>query len=708
MTMAADRSDQIDLRAVVLHILGDWQMLVVGLTGGLILGLLVLLFSPPTYQAHGLIQIENRGGAFVAPEGMKQILGPDSQGMLPGIESEMEVLQSRMVLGEALRRTNGQIQITRPTQDLWRNLLHSPPTAIGIEVLRFDPPDLWIGQPFTLTLTEMGYELTLPDGQTFAAAHGQALTRYGVILQLGAVSEAAGTQVHLVKQPFEQALADLRQSFSVTQGGRGSALVRLGLRDPDPWRAQAILGAIAQSYVAQNLHHMTAEASNSLRFVEEQIPPAYRHLQEAQEAVNAYQAAQQSVDLGYEMQSLLARVAQIETDLTALDQQEADLKTRYTPQHPTYRGLLDHRQRLHDQLADLRQTGADLPKTQKELMVLNGSLELARQAHSRLVTRAQELRVLRASTVGSVRVIDPAWVAPAPIAPRRPLTLGMAGFLGVLAAMVWIVLRDSLRPRVADQTAVETMGIEVLSLLPLDREMQLRPPQGFALQAQAITAPTSAVIEAVRALRTTLHFLLAGQTRKRVVLTSCHPAAGKSFVAINLAVLAAQGGLRVCLVDGDLRRGELHRYLPRNPGDPGLSDLLREEVVLAETLCAGPVEGLSILPCGPYPPNPSDLLLRPSLSKVLHQLDAQFDLVVIDTPPALAVTDPVIWAREAGCTLAVLRHHQTTLPDTLELRRRFEAAGCKVQGVVLNGYQPKERTKLLPYDRALPLAGAAG
>jgi tyrosine-protein kinase Etk/Wzc len=163
---------------------------------------------------------------------------------------------------------------------------------------------------------------------------------------------------------------------------------------------------------------------------------------------------------------------------------------------------------------------------------------------------------------------------------------------------------------------------------------------------------------------------------------------GKSFTAINLAVVAAQAGQRVCLVDADIRRGYLRRYFDLPKDQPGLADFLAGDAKLDKILMPGPIPKLSVITTGHYPPNPSELLMSSSLKDLMAQLDSRFDLIIVDTPPALAVTDPVIIGRQVGTTIAVARFDETPLREIDAMNRLLRSSGVTLAGAVLNGFDP--------------------
>ena len=240
---------------------------------------------------------------------------------------------------------------------------------------------------------------------------------------------------------------------------------------------------------------------------------------------------------------------------------------------------------------------------------------------------------------------------------------------------------------------IEQMGLPVFATVNYSPDAANHRKSKGALPILALTRPDDLVIEALRSLRTSLHFGMLDAQTNTILLTSAAPGAGKSFTAVNLATVAAQAGQKVCLVDADLRKGYLRRYFNREKGTPGLTELLAREKTLDEVLIQGPVPELSVITSGRFPPNPSELLMRAEFETLLSDLNSRFDLIIIDSPPTLAVTDPVVIGRYTGATILVARHLETMLGEVEAVRRTFETAGGKVTGAILNGYKVSEGSK---------------
>ena len=694
--------DEYDLVQLLSDILVGKYWIAAAVAVALVLGAVSVLKTRPIYRAQAVLQLESRSGSLALPAGMSDMLGGGAGDN--GAEAEMEIMKSRMVMAEAVKARDqqayayprplpflglipAQLQLPDPGFDLLR------PYQWGdeaIELGEISVPQDWLGEVMLLTITgPISYRIDLPDGASAPGALRArlALPDQGFSLVVDELKGPIGREFYVGRKTMPSAVNDLLRNFSVEEFPRRSSILRMKFSGPDPKRAEAALDAIAQSYVGQNIARSAAEVQSSLTFIEEQLPIAKQKVSQAQDALNAYRQEQQSVDVDFETRTLLVQAAEIEAQLSALALQEEDLKKRYTINHPTYQALLQNRLSMEAQLDDVRISTLSLPETQKEIFNLSRDLQVSQDVYVQLLGREQELRVVRASSVGSARIIDTAFSNGYRTAPltKRIMTLYLIAGFGVGVGIV--LLRRLRRHGIRDAQEIEKVGLPVFATVShTPGAVNLHKRKGW-LPIMAITEPDDMVVEALRSLRTSLHFGMLDAKTNTILLTSAAPGAGKSFTAVNLAAVAAQAGQKVCIVDADLRKGYLRRYFGVEKGTPGLAEFLAKEKTLDEVLIQGPIEGLSLISSGRYPPNPSELLMRAEFENLLLTLNEQFDLIIVDSPPALAVTDPVVIGRFTGTTIIIARHMETMLGEVQAVRRMFEIAGVKTTGAILNGYK---------------------
>jgi len=666
----------------------------------LALGMFHVANTEPTYQADALLQLEQRGGNVALPEAMRELIGKAPQTM-----TEIEILRSRMVLGRVMADLNLDWEVRPNLLPMVGTILARYPLPLpevsllapyarpgeNVSLSLLEVPPRWLNQEMLLEVTETGYSLTDPDGRIWKGGIDETLrdADLGFALRIDVISAPLGRQFTIRQRNEIAAINQLRAALAVSERGRQSSMLEVRFQGPDRHEATRVLNSIINAYVGQNISRSAAEAESGLQFIGAQLPEAEAEVREAERALNTYRQEQASVDLSFETQNLLTQVTRIEADLRELQAREDELSQRYTPSHPTYQQLLAERARLQERLEMLRNEIGALPETQREVLNLSRNLEMAQGIYTQLLTRAQEMQVLRASTVGNVRVVDTAAPADRPIAPRRSLILALSLVLGAMGGVALVLVREWVRRGVQSAEELEQAGLPVFATINYTEHADYKHKRKGHLPILAVEEPTDLAVEAFRSLRTSLHFGMIDARTRSLAITSSAPEAGKSFTSLNLAVIAAQAGQKVCLVDADLRRGQLRRHfdIPRN--QPGLAEVLAGAVSLEDALMHEVLPNLTFLPSGRYPPNPSELLMRQDFAALVQKLDSEFDLSVFDCPPALAVTDPVIVGRSVGAIILVARHDVTPIAEVEAVRKTLNSAGVRLSGTVLNGFDPR-------------------
>jgi tyrosine-protein kinase Etk/Wzc len=692
--------DEIDLGLLAQRLwAGRWRIVAIIFLAGVI-GVVVALLRTPIYQADALLQLEEKKGSLALPEGMSDLFSDT-----PVSVTEIEIIRSRLVLGQAVAELHLDWSVEPRHLPVIGNALlryDLPVPATDLlapfvrprETLRLDflkVPPQWLDQDIVLTVGETAtFTLDLPDETRIEGQTGKRLTDIArdFSLQIGEITAAPGRQFILSQIGEIKAIENLRETLTVAERGRQSGVIELRYASRDPVEAERVLSAVADAYLEQNIARSAAEADSSLEFVQGQVPEAEAAVKKAEGALNAYMLEQQTVDLSLETEGILTQTTALEGEMRELARREDEVKRRYTPNHPIYQQLLDERQRVQDQLDALQGEVETLPTTQQELLNLTRTLELAQEVYVQLLNRSQELRVLRASSIGSVRIIDTARTAPKPIAPKKATIVAISIALGGLLGVGYVILRGWLTKGVRGQDELERLGKPVFATINYAPKAALTRKTRGSQAILALSNPTDLTIEGLRSLRTSLHFGMLDAKTKSLAITSTAPNAGKSFTAVNLATVIAESGQTVCLIDADMRRGTLRRYFNIEKNRPGLAEVLAGQATLDEVIVKGPSKGLNFIPTGRFPPNPSELLMRDSFAKLISDLNERFDMTLVDSPPVLAVTDPVIIGRVVGANIAIVRHLETPIAEVLAMLRILEGSNVPLAGLVLNGFDP--------------------
>jgi tyrosine-protein kinase Etk/Wzc len=694
----SDGDDEIDLMDLAAQVLArKWLVLFcTAIFAGI--GAVIGQLPPNLYRAAALVQIENRQNGIGLPaELIGELLMGETE-RRGTFRADSHVIQSRLILDPAAQALRLDLEVSPVMVPVIGDLLRRysipaidelipPRYARGTEELvlgeLFPPPGMDSEDTITLEVLAGGQvRLSLPDGQQVVGpAPGQLDLPGGGLVVIETLEAAPGREFTLRRRALIEAAKFIRDGLSVRER-TDTGIVDFTFSGTAPEDAVAIVNAVIASYEEQNLRRRAAEVDQSIAFIEGQVPEVRAALNAAAEELRLFQRDRQIEQLSRTTQDTLARMVQIETRLEELNFRKDQALQRVTENHPEFRALVVEEDLLRSRLSALRDDLADVPETERELAALTAQLERNRQLEIQLATRIEQLRALRASTVSTIRILERAEIAPK-VGPNRLLPIAIGGAVGLILTILGVLGANALRRGIEDERTIEELGLSLFASIEkvpgLAGARSADPNYGLVL-----AQPQSPIAESLRGLRTGLRFSLATAQQKSLMITSCAPADGKSFISLNLALVSGQAGARVLLIDADMRRGVLRNYfgLPRKT--PGLSDLLSTNADLESVVFEHPASGIHFIATGSYPPNPAELLASPQLSRLLASVDPHYDLIIIDAPPALAVTDPGIIGQHAGMSLIVVRHAITTPDELTGAMKLLENSGVSLSGAILN------------------------
>jgi tyrosine-protein kinase Etk/Wzc len=273
------------------------------------------------------------------------------------------------------------------------------------------------------------------------------------------------------------------------------------------------------------------------------------------------------------------------------------------------------------------------------------------------------------------------------------LIVAIAFILGLILGIAAALIRKAMQRGIEAPDLIEKhLNIPVYATVPFsDKQKSLRkqfktkdPSQGYRPILLGVESPEDLAIESLRSLRTSLHFAFLEAQNNTIMISGPRPSIGKSFIALNLAIVLANSGKKILLIDGDLRRGYLHKELGL-PRENGLSELVSQTITLPEIIHKIPVANFDFIATGALPPNPSEVLLHHRFASLLETVRKQYDYVIVDAPPILAVTDAAIIGRLVGATLMVVRAGIHPMRELEQANKRLIQAGVRTKGIVFNG-----------------------
>ncbi|MGK4355845.1 tyrosine-protein kinase [Enterobacter cloacae] len=676
--------EMIDHRAVILSITFIFTLLA---------GLYAFL-ATPVYRADALIQVEGKQDNSLL-KNLKQF----GSEMSPDVQPEILLLKSRMILGATVDELGLAQHVTQRTfpvvGGLWARLQGRKPATIDFGWLQLPPVK---DKPRTLVLTVLEKGAYRLEGDNFYAEgmEGKPFEKEGVSLLVSKLNAPTGTQFTLQTRPRLEAINLLSTQFSVVESAKQSGVLTLTLTGTDPDRIALVLNRIANNYLQQNIARQEAQDARSLAFLQQQLPKIRSELDLAEERLNQYRKQRDSVDLSLEAKSVLEQIVNIENQLNELTFREAEISQLFKKDHPNYRALREKRQTLEQERIRLNQRVAAMPSTQQDILRLSRDVESGRTIYLQLLTRQQELNISRSSAIGNVRIIDSAVTQPDPIKPRKALVIVFGILLGLILSVGLVLVRMALRRGINTADQLEGLGVQVMATLPrsawLWKKTNLRRKRAFGSRWKhritdvpflPVDRPADIFVEAVRGLRTSLHFTLQDAANRIVMISGPTQDCGKTLVSTSLAAIEAQAGLRVLFIDADMREGYVHNVFGLT-NHTGLSGVLDGKCECQEAIQRYEKGNIDVLTCGPVPLRPSELLMSERFRAVMTWANEQYDLVILDTPPVLAVTDASVAAPVAATSLLVARFAKTSLKEMENSIKRLQQTGAYINGTVLN------------------------
>jgi tyrosine-protein kinase Etk/Wzc len=680
----------------------------------MLVGVAVAMFSTPIYQATAMIQVEESGGSVPGLDDMAGMFESSSKSI-----TEIELLKSRSVIGEAVDALKLDI-VAKPK--LFpviggRSFRKFNPTKKGdvapasfgavsyawggekIDVFGFDVPKYAINLKYIVLAGENNtYKLLSANKEVILQGKvGEELTNGIFSITLKALTARAGTEFTVIRKDRLNTIVDLQAAIGASEKGKDSGIVNLSLQHATPAYAENVLNKAAEIYVRRNVDRNSAEAKKSLDFLEVQLPEIKKQLEVSEALFNDYQINQKSVNITLETQGVLEQIVELDTKLQELDLNRLAMSRKFKRTHPNYQGIVEQIDAVQKQRDGLAQKIANLPEMQQKLLGLTRDVEVGNEIYMMLLGKVQELDIVRAGTVGNVRIIDVAEVnTTKPVKPKKALIVVMATMLGGMLAIAIVLIQKALHKGVEDPSEIEAIGMPVYASVPfsVDQDKLSNLLSGKKRNNQigkkvlAVDNPADLSIEALRSLRTSLHFAMMEAKNNVIAISGPSPGVGKSFISTNLGVVLAQSGQKVLLIDADMRKGYIHKHFSfawKN----GLSEYLSGQKTLEQVTKSTDVAGFDIITRGQVPPNPSELLMHANFSQLIAEIKTKYDIIIIDTPPILAVTDPAIVGGHAGSMLLVTRFGQNGIKEIDYARQRFEQNGIDVKGVVFNGVLKK-------------------
>lgn len=717
---ATQHDDEIDLIALLLTLLRGWKTILACAFLGLVLGVTYSRYVQPTYQSDALLQIDKESkGISALGSNISELVGTESS----PAETERELILSRMVLAPVVSKLHLDIKVSDaevgtleriakssiPTQTSTKDGVFLDTEQGAVRISSFTVPQAYENKVFNIVKTNTGFELSIERNEKLETYTGNIASPTVINTPEGDINisveslPAIGHKIKLTKLSTPSAINNLNSALSVSERGKQTGIVQLTMTGEDQKQVSRVLTRVVQSYVDQNLARGSEQTSTTIKFMESQIPQLKQKLEKSEEAFNKFREQYGTIDVSKEAEILLNESAQIERQLSELKLKQAELLTYYTAEHPLVVQINDQLAVLNTRRQEIKETVTRMPETQRDFLQLSQDMDINREIYLTMLKNYEQLKIARAGEIGYVRVVDMPINTFNPIAPKKLVIWILSLIIGTLLGSLLVLAKSLLRNTVKDPERLEEKtGVPVIATIPRSKTaINLTKNNKNSRRLLAMVDHDGLSYEGIKSLRTSLMFAMppaskvatifgeldreeAAKQGKVIVISGESPGIGKSFISSNLAETFSQLNKKVLVIDGDMRRGELHKIFTISQSN-GLGDYLTEtDATLANFVHPTSFEFIDFMPRGKHPHNPASLLSTDKFSNMLVQLVAIYDYVIIDTPPVLAVSDAIITAQYADKVLMVTRYNYSIEGQLTYAIKQMHKANVTVDGIVLN------------------------
>ncbi|MBQ0536462.1 polysaccharide biosynthesis tyrosine autokinase [Providencia huaxiensis] len=672
-------SDEIDLLALFKILKSSYLKIGFFTLFFIVIGAAYSFLATPIYQANATLQYDKMSQVSLLDQ-MSDVMpfaNSNSQA-----DSEIEVIKSRMVLGKTVADLNLDTQVAPAGffDRLWGD-------KASVAISLYSLPEHLIGEPAIVTyLGENRYALHI-DNQTVEGKVGELLKQDEISLLVSSINAEVGQEFTLSKDARYSTIENLRNTLTIAEVGKGTGIINLAIKGADKAENVQILNSIIQNYVDQNTERKKEVTNNTLLFLDEYLPKVKTKLDNYENQLNAFRKKNESIDLSLEAKSALDSALQVEEKLNELTFKEVEIQQLYTRNHPAYQSLLDKRQQLLREKEKISKNIQKLPNTQQQIVRLTRDVESEQAIYNQLVAKQQELSVLNSGITADVRIIDSAESQPNAVAPKKALIMVLATILGFIVGCAYVIAREFFNNKIKGTEDIDALGVNVYATIPFSTHEKKLIAAGNK-RPLALENPADTAVEAIRSLRTSVYFSVMNQGNNLVMISSASPGVGKSFVTSNMAVVLANAGKKVLLIDTDLRKGRIHKAFGLS-NKAGLSEYLAQQDITQPTIHRGVIENLDVICRGKNVTHSSELLMGERFKHLLDTMKGQYDIVVIDTAPILAITDSAIIGKYVGTSLLIACYGVNTVKDIELSLKRFKQNDIEITGVILNGIDAK-------------------
>jgi tyrosine-protein kinase Etk/Wzc len=712
-----DAEDDLDIIRIFQNIKRHWVLFYVVLILFVVIGGVYSVFATPRYEADALVQVDQQQGSALGA--LADVSSALELGVNP-VDGELDVIKSRATIYPAIDELGAQVETEVANRfpiigKLFARHYHGEglaPAPWGLEkfawggeqlsVNDFTIPAENLEDKFYLTvLTNNTWKLSDDDGNVLATGENNKPVKFSTSylshtpdssINIGSFLANPGTQFIILKRSKATVFGDIYKHFDAEQTTRDSSTIRISFVGPNAAFAKSLVNAVADAYVKLNVAHKAEQSKLSLEFLRAKLPEIRQKTEEAEFRLNQYRTKSNMIDIDGQTQALLEQEANIESQRAQAEVTAQSQSQIYGATHPLLRAQQAQVSELKKQDELLNQKIKSLPLAQQEFVRLSLDVEVNTKLYTALLENEQQLEVVDAGTTGNVFVAEDAVLPELAKWPKIPLILSGSVLIGLLAAFLVVQLRVSMLGAIKDPAEAEhVVDVPLLAVIPLSIS---KKPQGSGQNAvpwlHAHVYPNDRAIEAIRSLRSALQFSADAADKRVILFTGATPGVGKTFLSVNFAYLLANAGKKVLLLDADMRRSSVKRYITLSPG-PGLAELLAKTANISQCVQKKLSNNLDVISAFNVAPKyASEMLESDQFAKLIRDLKVQYDYVIIDSPPVLPVSDTLWISRHSEAVIFVSRANVTSSRQLYDALAKLTNVGAPIVGQVFNGFEPKQ------------------
>lgn len=697
------QDDTIDLKELFFTLIAQWKLITLCTFFTFICAILYLRSSDAIYQTDALVQIKSNSTSPLANlssemAAMASFAGLGGAGG-NSTQSEIELLKSRAIFGQAIQNLNLDVSI-HPQENILHKVFYNDESSLDynqkgiifssntnnnqLKFTQFITPKEYENKTLVLKINNDQYSIFDEKTNNLLIKgelnHILNHTGWKINISGSVVSEQI---FNIQKHSLPAAMSKVLNDFNVEEKGKGTGILELTYQGINKTNIPEVLNTVLNIYKAQDIDRSVVDKNQQVAFLEKQLPELKNDLDNSERQFNQFREKFGTIDVKEESELYLKQSMELETQKILLQQKQAELSAQYTSEHPAMQAIGAQLATISSKITEINGKVKKLPEIQRLYLQYYRDVEIKNKLYTNLLGTYQTLNVAKAGELGKVDIIDFAVEPVKPIKPRKLIVLIasilVGGFIGVFIALLRNLMNTGIR-----NLSLIVREHDIKNFGEISQSDQLNSKSKNYLPTLAINHPTEKIVEQIRQAANAIYSTTQLKQKPIFQIIGTSKNIGTTTLAANISIVLAQLNLKVVLVDTNLRNGHLHEYFNIN-NQAGLSDYLESKVESNTIIVPTQQINLDIIICGNKVPNPISTLSNDKLTTLLETLTQKYDLVILNSSPIIDFSDSVILAKHIDTHVLVSHSSLTTTNELEKALEYFKNSGFKFDGVILNG-----------------------